>query len=38
MLVEWHTAYVKEPIPPLKYWRVTDVEPGVKYLEPLPET
>jgi len=37
VFVEWHTYYVKDPIPPLKHWRVTDVCPGHTYLEPISE-
>ena len=37
LLVEWHPQFVKEPIPPLKHWRVHDVFPSHTYLEPLPE-
>ncbi len=38
LLVEWHTAFVKEQVPPLKYWRITEISAGHTYLEPLPET
>jgi FkbM family methyltransferase len=36
MLVEWHTFLTGEPIPPLKYWRSTEISPGHTFLEPLP--
>jgi FkbM family methyltransferase len=37
LLVEWHPCFVKDPVPPLKHWRVHDVFPNHTYLEPLPE-
>lgn len=37
LLVEWHTYYVKDPIPPLEHWRVNEVFSGHTYLEPLPD-
>jgi len=35
LLVEWHPAFVKEPVPPLKHWRVREAFPSHTYLEPL---
>jgi FkbM family methyltransferase len=35
LLVEWHTCYVKEAIPKLRNWKVTDFTPGHTYLEPI---
>lgn len=38
LLVEWHTFFMKDPMPPLKHWRVHEVFPNHTYLEPLAGT
>jgi FkbM family methyltransferase len=37
LLVEWHPQFVKDPVPPLKHWRVHDVFPSHTHLEPIPK-